>query len=179
MGQITNLRIGECEVYYDKQDGAGERNLGHTKGGIEIEIDRELVEITVDQYGISPVDLIANGQNFKVKVMLAEPTNENLSVALPEGNYAAYGSDSKIGIGRDSGYSLRDVAGVLRLHPRKNAPSNRNEDVYIWKAVSSEPIALPYKIDEQRLLEITFQALVDETRPSGSRLGQVGDDPIS
>lgn len=175
----ANVRIGEVEVYVDYLEGAGERHLGHTLGGAEFTFEREFTDLTVDQYGNMPVDMALTGQNLMIKAFLAEPTNQNLGEAIPEGIYASSGSDSKLSMGRDSGYMLSDDAVLLRLHPRKNTPSNHNEDIYIWKAVSVETVTLPFKVDEQRVLEITWRALVDETQVSGNRLGQVGDSAIS
>lgn len=175
----SNIKIGDVDVYFDKNDGNGERDLGHTKGGVTFIVEREFADLMADKYGSMSVDKALTGQKLKVKAMLAEATTENLSVAVAEGEFAENGTDSKLGIGRDSGFLLSSVAGQLRLHPRKNAPSDRNEDIYLWKAVSVEAIELPYKIDEQRVLEITFEALVDESHEDGERLGRVGDAAIS
>jgi hypothetical protein len=65
------------------------------------------------------------------------------------------------------------------MHPRGTAAASRNEDIYIWKAVSIEAINLPFKVDEQRILEVTWQGLVDESRPNGEHLGRIGDADIS
>jgi hypothetical protein len=112
-------------------------------------------------------------------MILAQPSNINLAYAIPEGLSAHAGTDSKAGFGTKAGKLLSTLAGQLRLHPRANTPSNHNEDVYIWKAVSSEPVALAYKIDDQRAIEITFEGLVDTTQPDGQLLGRVGDADIS
>lgn len=170
-----NVRIGECEVFLNEVD------LGHTNGGVEFTFEREFTDLTVDQYGTSPVDMALTGNNLLVMVYLAEPTNKNIGNAIPEGAYAenADSTNTKIGLGTESGYLLSADAGLLRLHPRRNSGTNRNEDIYIWKAVSSETVELPYKIDEQRVLKITFRALVDETQPAGTKLGRVGDPDIS
>lgn len=175
----ANVRIGEVEVYLDYLDGNGERHLGHTLGGAEFTFEREFTDLTVDQYGTSPVDMALNGNNLLIKVMLAEITAQNIGDAIPEGVYAASGSDGKVSLGRSSGYLLSNKDGQLRLHPRRNASNNYNEDIYIWRAVSVETVELAYKVDEQRVLEITFRALVDETQPEGRLLGQVGDNAIS
>ena len=174
----ANIRIGECDVYLD--DGSGEVLTGHTKGGVQFMFERELVDLTVDQYGENtPVDIALNGNDLKIKYTLAEPVTSKLKDAIPEGDYAESGSDSKLNLGRDAGYLLSDAAQLMRLHPRKNAASNNNEDIYIWKAVSVENIELDYSPGEQRLLEITMRALVDEDQPEGARLGRVGDFDIS
>lgn len=175
----TNLRIGDCEVYFDKLDGAGERHLGYTLGGAEFKGDKELEELLTDQHGVAPLDAVLKGNKLEISVMLAEVTNQNIGLANQEGIYAATLNDSKVGFGRDAGFSMASVAGQLRLHPRKNTPSNRNEDVYIFKAYSKESTELSFKTDEQRVLKIVFGALVDTTQPDGQRLGRIGDQDIS
>lgn len=180
----ANVRIGDCNIYIDKGDGQGEYPLGSTHGGVEFSFEREFEDLTVDQFGNMPVDMALTGQNLLIKCMLAEPIGRNLDFAIPEGSYAqnpATGEpvDSKLGLGTDSGFLLSTEAGLMRLHPRALPSTSLNEDIYIWKAVSVETIVLPYTIDEQRVLEITFRALVDESQLSGLRLGRIGNDFIS
>ena len=179
-GNTSNVKVGDVEFYIDYNDGAGEIHLGHTKGGVEFTIEREFFEKMVDQYGNTPIDKILTGNRLKVKAFLAETDTDTMRHALPEGAFATNAGDSKLGIGRDAGYSMGDnVAVTVRMHPRQNGPAERNDDIYLHKAVSFESIELPFKIDEQRVLETTFEALVDETQPDGERLGRVGDPDIS
>lgn len=173
MANIANVRIGDCDVFLN------EVHLGHTKGGVEFTFEREFEDLTVDKYGNMPLDMALTGQNLLIKAFLAEITNDVLNVAIPEGNYATGGVDDKLGLGRDSGYLLRTDAQPLRLHPRSRAATDYSEDVYIWLAVSVENVEMGYKIDEQRIIETTFRALVDESQPNGSRLGRIGPATIS
>lgn len=172
-----NLRIGDVEVYIDY--GAGEVFLGQTKGGVEFTFEREFEDLTVDKWGSSPLDMALTGNNLLIKVFLAEVNTERLSYAMPEGRYAESGDDSKLGLGSTSGYLASTDEGILRLHPRRNAANDRDQDIYIWKAVSIESVEQAFKIDEQTVLEVTFRALVDENRADGEHLGRVGDDTIS
>ncbi len=173
MRDRTNLRIGEVEVYFK------ETYLGYTKGGVEFTFEREFEDLTVDEYGTTPLDMALTGNNLQIKAMLAEFTTANLSKAVPEGDYDTAGNDDKLGLGTKAGYLLSGVEGLLRLHPRKNASANRNEDIYIWKAVSVESLEMAFKVDEQRVFEITWRALVDDSMPDGAKLGSVGDTAIS
>lgn len=175
---LQDLRIGDCEVYFTAP-GSAERFLGQTKGGVTLNFEREFADLTVDKYGGAPIDMALTGNDLTIVIRLVEMTNANLEIAMPEARYASGTSDSKIGIGTQSGYLLSSDAGLLRLHPRRNTPSNLNEDIYIWKAVSAESVELNYQIDEQRVLEVTFRALVDDTQSDGEKLGRVGDATIS
>lgn len=172
--EAANLKIGDCDVYY------GEILLGYTKGGVDFRLERDLTELTVDEYGTAALELALSGDNLMIVVRLAEITTKNLSIAMPEGLYAqGTNNDAKIGIGRSTGYLLAQTALQLRLHPRNKGFNERNDDIYIWKAVSSEPVEMDYRVDEQRVLEITFRALVDESQPDGQKLGRIGDATIS
>lgn len=173
IGNPNNLRIGEVEVWL------GGQLVGYTKGGVEFKVERELEELTTDQHGVAPVDIATKGNKLFVKCMLAEPTTQNIGRAIPEGDLDTGTVDDKLGIGTDAGYLLSTDAQLLRLHPRSKGATDYSEDVYLWRAVSVEAVELAFKIDEQRILEVTFQALVDVTKPDMYRLGQVGPDLIS
>lgn len=175
---LSDVRIGDVEVYLDLNDGAGEQFLGQTNGGCTLTFDREFTDLMVDKY-TSPVDMALTGNDLKITCNLAEPTTKNVHYAQMEGLYAAAGTDAKTGFGKDAGLLLSTVAGILRLHPRKNTPSSRDEDIYIFKAVSTDTVELNYKKDEQRVLAVTFRALIDESQPNGQRLGRIGDNAIS
>lgn len=173
MANVQNLRIGDCDVFLN------EIHLGHTKGGVEFTFEREFEDLTVDKYGNMPVDMALTGNNLLIKAFLAEITNDVLNVAIPEGRYATGASDDKLGLGTDSGYLLGQDAKPLRLHPRNKAATDYSEDIYIWKAVSVENVEMEFKIDEQRVIETTFRALVDESQANGERLGRIGPAAIS
>lgn len=173
IGNPQNLRIGDREVWL------GGQLIGHTKGGIEFTFEREFEDLTTDQHGSSPLDMALTGNNLMIKAFIAEITTYNASRAIPEGGYNAGSADDKLGLGRDAGYLLSQDALELRLHPRNKAAGDYSEDIYIWKAVSSEAVELPFKVDEQTIMETTFRALVDDNQPDGYRLGRIGPPVIS
>lgn len=173
MANVQNVRIGDSDVFLD------DVHLGHTKGGVEFTFEREFEDLTVDQHGSSPLDMALTGQNLLIKAFLAEITNGILNSVIPEGEHAVGGAAEKVGLGTDSGYLLRQDAKPLRLHPRNKAADDNSEDIYIWLAVSMENVEMAFKIDEQRVIETTFRALVDDTKPDGKRLGRIGQEDVS
>lgn len=173
MANAQNLRIGDCDVIYKNIE------LGYTKGGITLTFEREFADLTADKFGTSALEKALTGSKLMAVVRLAEVTKENLSKAIPEGRFDAAGSDSKLGFGRATGYLLRQHAGELRLHPRNKDVNDRSEDIYLHLAVSTEPIEMDYLVDEQRIVEVTFEALVDDSQPDGFKLGRIGDPDIS
>lgn len=173
MANVQNVRIGDCDVFLD------EVHLGHTKGGVEFTFEREFEDLTVDQFGNMPLDMALTGNNLLIKAFLAEITAGVLNAAIPEGAHASGGEGEKVGLGTDAGYLLRQDAKPLRLHPRNKDSDDNSEDIYIWLAVSVENVEMAFKIDEQRVIETTFRALVDESQPNGKRLGRIGQEDIS
>ncbi|MFA5937672.1 MAG: hypothetical protein WC822_07400 [Candidatus Paceibacterota bacterium] len=166
---ISKVRIGACQITYKGV------NVGHTLDGVELTFEREFEDLTVDKYGSSPVDKALTGNKLMAKFKLAQPDFASLNIANPEGEGADGTTGDRIGLGTEAGYLLRQDAGELILRPLKNvATAVDTEDVVLYKAVSVENIELSYKVDEQRVIEVTFEALVDETYGVGRRLGHVG-----
>lgn len=154
--------------------------LGHTLDGVDISAERELTEVHVDKYGNTPIDFVLTGNNLKAKFKLAQTEWDQWNAALPEtSSYDGAGVKDRVDFGADAGYSLRQDAGLLVIHPMSKADTDFSEDITIYLAVSSEPLTLPLKIDEQRVLEVTMSALVDESYGSGRRLGHYGPADVS
>ena len=62
----TKIRLGPCRVRW------GGRDLGLTKGGVEIELKTDTKMVQVDQFGNTPVDEYIIGRTLTVKVPFAE-----------------------------------------------------------------------------------------------------------
>jgi hypothetical protein len=154
--------------------------VGHTIDGIELEAQREFKETNVDRYGHTPIDLILTGNNLTVKFKMAQTEWDQWNIAIPEtSSYDGAGTADRADFGADAGYSLRQDAGVLVIHPLKNAATDLSDDITIYLAVSADNIKLPLKIDEQRVLEVTMKALVSEAFGTGRRLGHYGPADVS
>lgn len=160
----TNVKIGVCSVEFDGVE------LGHTKGGVTVTYTPDIHDVTVDQYGSTPIEKIMVGQKLTATVPLAEATLQNLSVAIP----TATADDDVLTIGGTVGDRLSDVAGVLVLHPVAN-DTDLSEDVIFYKAVVTSTVTMPYKIDEERVIEVEFEAMLDESKSDGNQLGMIGD----
>lgn len=175
MANINNLYVAAGSLVT-----LGGVDLGHTVDGAEIEIERELTEVKTDLYGNTPVDYVLAGQKATVKLKLAEITPGVLSYVIPEADYDVGSADDHLHFGTKAGYSLRDDALQLVITPQgKNTDGQRT--ITFFKAVSTENATVSYKIDEQSVFEVTFTALVDESRNAtdGRLLGRVGPANIS
>lgn len=154
-------------------------NLGHTLEGVDVSVEREFAEVHVDRHGSTPIDKVLTGTHAMLKFKLAQPTWTQLDIAMPEtSSYDGSGTNDRIDIGGDAGYSLRADAKLLVIHPMFRQ-GDLSADVTFYKAVSIENVELAYKIDEQRVVEVTMIALVDESYGSGRRLGHIGQANVS
>lgn len=175
MANISNLKVGAGSTVT-----FGGVDLGHTVDGAEIEIEREFTEIMTDLYGNTPVDFILSGQRATIKLKLAEITPGTLAYIAPEADWDVGASDDHVHFGTNAGYSLRDDALELVITPQ-GGNSDGNLTFTFFKAVSTDNVTLAYKIDEQSVFEVTFTALVDESRAAtdGRLLGRMGPAAIS
>lgn len=175
MAQISKLRVGAGSLVT-----FGGVDLGHTVDGAEISIEREFTEVKTDLYGNTPVDYVLTGQKATVKLKLAEIHPGTLAYVVPEADWDVGTADDHVHFGSKAGYSLRNDALELVIAPQGNN-ADGNLTFTFFKAVSTDNMTLSYKIDEQSVFEVTFTALVDESRSAtdGRLLGRMGPATIS
>lgn len=172
---ISKARIaGPCTIVFNGV------NMGHTLDGVEFTAERKFKDVVVDRYGETPIDKVLIGTTATIKFKLAQPDWAQWNMAMPEtSSYDGSGTNDRTDIGGDAGYSLRQDAFPLVIHPLKNAPTVFTDDITFYLAVSSEPVTVPYKIDEQQVVEVTMTALVSEAFGAGRRLGHIGPAAVS
>jgi hypothetical protein len=165
MANITNVKLGVCSVSFNSVD------LGHTKGGVTVTYTPTYHDVTVDVFGETIVDKRLLGEKLVASVPLAESTLANFKVAIPEGST----DGDKVTIGSSVGDSLLDSASQLVLHPIENESTNLDDDVVFFKAVVTSPVEIAFANDGERILNVEFEALLDESQDDGSYLGFIGD----
>lgn len=164
---------GPCTIVYNGV------NIGHTLEGIELTVEREFAEVHVDRLGSTPIDKILTGTHAMLKFKLAQPTFAQLDLAMPEtSSFDGSGSNDRIDLGADAGFSLRSQAANIVIHPIARQ-GDLSADVTFYRAASVENITLAYKVDEQRVVEVTMMALADESYGTGRRLGHIGQANVS
>lgn len=175
MAQISKLKVAAGSLVT-----FGGVDLGHTVDGAEISIEREFTEVKTDLYGNTPVDMVLSGQKASVKLKLAEITPGTMSYVVPEADWDEGTLKEHLHFGTKAGYSLRNDALELVITPQGGNADGALTFTF-FKAVSTDNMTLAYKIDEQSVFEVTFTALVDESRAStdGRLLGRMGPVAIS
>lgn len=166
MADITNVQVGVCDVSFNGVD------LGHTLGGVVVSYEPEYKEVTVDAYGNTPVEKYLIGERLTAKVPLAEYTVANLRNAMPQATFAG-AANARITLGAKAGKSAKDDSYQLVLHPSREG--TRRHDIVFYKAYVDSAIELSHTKDDEKVIEVTFIALVDETKSDGNYLGLIGD----
>lgn len=155
-------------------------NMGHTLDGVELTAERDFTRVKTDRGGDTPIDYVLGGNRLKIKFKLAQTEWAQWNMAIPEtSSYDGSGTNDRADFGADAGYSLRGDGAQLVIHPIKNAATDFSDDITVYKAVSVENVPLPYKIDEQKTIEVTMEALYVEDYGTGRRLGHYGPANVS
>lgn len=166
---LTKVEIaGACAITF------GGINLGHTLDGVEITIARDIADVVVDRYGSSPVDKVIVGTSAKAKFKMAQWDDRQWDTALPEGQNIDTATLDQTGFGTDAGYSLRQDAKVLNIHPLKYAVGDLSHDITLYLCVQTGDVVLPYKVKDQLAIEVEMEALVSEQFGTSRRLGHIG-----
>lgn len=166
MADITKVQLGACQVTFNGTD------LGHTKGGVEVSYEPVYHEVTVDTYGETVADMRLIGEKLIAKIPLAEFSIANLKVAMPQGTFGGAGN-ARITIGSKAQKKASAEAAQLVLHPLDQG--TRQHDIVIHKAYVSSQVVLPHRNDEEKIMEVEFMALIDESKSNGNYLGLIGD----
>ncbi len=160
--QTTNVKLGVCEV------SLGGDSLGFTKGGVEVEVTTDSYSVTVDQLGTTPISEYITGRMCMVRVPLAETTIQHLVAIMPGSTLLGTGATEHARVDTGVGVDLRDIAKVLRLHPK--GVTGNVEDFVIPLAATTGALTFAYKLDEERIFNVEFKAYAD----NNGRLFYVG-----
>jgi hypothetical protein len=151
-----NVKIGVCKITFDGTD------LGYTQGGVDVEVTTDTHKVTIDQFGNTPISEYIMGRSITVTAPLAETTLETLAKVMPdtlvEGTTA-----KKATVSTGIGSNLRDTAAELRLHPIGLLDTDMSEDLVIPLAATAGAIKFAYKLDAERVFNVTFNGYPDDT----------------
>lgn len=166
MADVTNVKVGVCSVNFNGVD------LGHTIGGVTVSYEPIYKDVQVDLYGQTTVEKYLVGEKLMATVRLAEKTIANLRVAIPQSTFAG-AANARITIGAKAGKLATDDAAELVLHPV--IEGTRAYDIVFHQAIASAPVEIPHNNDEENAYEVTFEAILDESKSDGNYLGLIGD----
>lgn len=165
---IKNVKLGVCKVTFDGKD------LGYTKGGVEVSVKTETHKVNVDQFGKTPINEYIMGREVTVKVPLAETTLENLVAIMPGAVLTTDTLDTKkkvVNVPTGIGSNLFDIAKTLVLHPIDKADSDKSDDFTVFKAATAGALSFSYKLEDERIFSCEFNGYPN----SAGKLFAVGD----
>lgn len=163
---VTNVRVHSMDVTLNGVD------LGHIKGGVEITYEPQYHDVMVDKYGETIVEKYLTGEKVTAKMALAEATIANIGVAIPQGSFAG-AANARRTVGSKAGKKASTSAYQLVLHPSNLG--TKQFDFVMHKAYVESAVTLPHQNDTEVLIEVTFVALLDESKSDGNYLGFFGD----
>ena len=171
MGEFDSVKIGVVDAWWTPSESSSEVYLGLTKGGVEFTYTPEFHDMTVDQYGKTPIDESLVGETAVAKIPLAETDLNKIKMFAHTGVWDE--TNKKITFGRFPGFRLGDTAGKLRLHPIAFG-DDTSEDLTMYKAVNKAPLQLSYKMEDERVYQTEFNAMIKRANPNGSFLFEIG-----
>jgi hypothetical protein len=150
-----NFRIGAGALSIEGQD------VGlTTEDGVVVNYEPDVHLHTSGKYGTTPVKASLIGQKLTLEVWMAEHTFENIESA-----YAGVVNNSgQINFG---GLAGREVEGKELIL----TPFDGTAAWYFRNAVPTEAVEAAYKVGDERIIHVTFTAMVDIDATEESNLG--------
>lgn len=168
---ITKIKLGPCKVTFDA-DGAQPVVFETTQGGVTMTYEEETREITVDQYGNTPVKELVIGRTATIEVPFAEYDLEKLATIIPGATLVVNGTDpnkKRIEVNANNVIDLFDYAKKVKLEPLNGDP---NDAVIFFKAAPRPQLNYTYSYEGELITNVTFKAYPD----SDGKLLAFGDE---
>jgi len=136
-------------------------SVGHTTPeGVLVNIEPDVHLHLSGKWGTTPVKAALKGYMVTIQVTMGETTLANLQDVIAGANQDA----GKLQLG---GLSGREIVGVaLEL-----APYDNTESWFFTNAVPSSPVEVAYQVENERVYQVTFTAMVDEDAADAENIG--------
>lgn len=169
VGDLTKIDNGVARLIF------GGADFGFTMEGIEVSYEPTWNTLAVDQYGPeTDADLMLAGQRLSVTVRIPEFVFSRLKELFPTSINSVSGPDEILTVGRSAGARASDFAKELVLHPIKLDSADFSKDFTIHKAIVNEGPAFEYQPAEALMREVTFVAILDDSKAEGNKLFSIG-----
>ena len=152
-----NFKIGAGDLFI-----AGDNVGATTQDGVIVTYEPDVHLHLSGKYGSTPVKASLIGKKITIKVTMAEVTATNMSNALA----GATVDGGKVKFGGAAGVEI--VGKELKL-----VPFDGSESWVFRKAIPSSSVELAYQAANERVYNVTFTALVDESFPVDENLAYV------
>lgn len=133
-------------------------DVGGTTDGVQLSIMQEFAELAVDQIVDVPGRRLTR-RDFSLTTNMAEPTLENLAIAMNAGSVSTGGSGA-------TGYKkLEPTSDTSATQPTYKAaicdgyaPEQRRRRIIVRKVLSTNNVDFAYQKDNQTVFTVTFSA---------------------
>lgn len=183
---VNNDEIGEVaeevntnapSLGFEIIEGIG-GDLGRTAEGIEVTIETQSTEIQANQSGLIVLDEIGQGQTASCTAAFLELTKERMEALIAGavgGTYTPNAGTKLIGGGESRLFeSLKNSGGKLIIHPQRLPKTDRSRDFIFWLS-APKPESINYSGTDVQVLNTTFTAYLDDSKPSEINLYAIGD----
>jgi len=144
--------------------------IGHSQGGISAKISPKNRPVTVDQFGVSEVNIRHTGDESRMTIPFAEWSAASLAEIYNPGKNETAGVGAKyIGIGRSAGYIYTTKEAII-------LPFLAAEAAKLVTFHRSTPIGefeIGFNNENDRIFNTEFANLVDESQTDGELIGNV------
>jgi hypothetical protein len=173
---FSNVKLGVCEVSYKNPTDTGFTDFGLTSGGCEFDYTPKWQELTADQYGTTPIDYVLVGEAVSVKIPLIETNVAKLKLGMPGATLDA--TKLILNMGSKPGKRASDSSTMIVLHPISSG-SSFADDITIYLAFNNGETKLPFTVDKEQVVEMTFVGLIDPNRVDGAMLCGIGENTLA
>jgi len=154
MNGFDDFRIGAGEL------SVGNESIGYTTPeGVVVTIEPNVHLHQSGKFGTTPVKATVLGYRVEVQVTMAESTLENLAKAIP----GSVLNINHLGIGFSGSKPLTPVELVL-------TPFDGTPEWTFRNAVPTSSVELAYQVENERVVQVTFTALVDDDADDDSNI---------
>jgi hypothetical protein len=153
----------------DFRIGAGSLSIGSvgdvgytTEEGMVVNYEPDVHLHLSGKYGNTPVKASLIGQKLTLEVWIAEHTFDNIELAYA----GVVQEDNKIKFGGLAGREIEGQSLVL-------TPFDGSESWHFRNAIPISAVDANYKVNDERIIHVTFQAMIDDNAPEDENLGYI------
>ena len=139
--------------------------LGATQGAVTVKITTETYNQVIDKYGTTPINIYELATNISVTAPLKEETIAKLVKIMQAGTDAT----TKITFGRQAGTAMAGYRLILQPY------DSNAHDIIIYKAVPKIDWTLTYANDAERVYNVEFMGIIDESRSENDKLFRIDE----
>lgn len=158
--KTINVPIGAAKVEYG--EGAEMVVFDITKGGVTFSVATSVQEVTVDQFGETPVKAIMKGRKAETTVPFALHQLSKLAKVMPNSTYyKGEGDAEKLVVNATAGFDMLSTAKKMVIKPT-DPNATANDWITVPQAAAIADPDYTYDSDNERVTNITFNAYPDQ-----------------